>query len=99
MLFTAVERCGYRPKKSASALIEYGRESQLFAFVTNVQFELPTLKRHQHTAQFLPRDLLTIDNESRHTILAGIVVLDPSSHDSMIRDLQSKVTAQDMFNG
>jgi hypothetical protein len=25
MLFTAVERCGYRPKKSSSGLIEYRR--------------------------------------------------------------------------
>jgi|HubBroStandDraft_4_1064222.scaffolds.fasta_scaffold230547_1 hypothetical protein len=63
MLFTAVERCGYRPKKSASALIEYGRESQLFAFVTNIQFELPPLKAHQHTTKFVPGDLATIDHE------------------------------------
>ena len=73
--------------------------SQLFALVTDIHFELPSLKAHQHAAEFLPGDLSTIDDEKRHAAILGIVPFNPASHDSMVRDLQSELTVHEMFSG
>jgi hypothetical protein len=75
------------------------RGSQLFTFVPDSQFELPALKAHQHTAKLVPADFSTIDNEKWHPPIPGIVPLNPSTHYSFVRDLQSVLTVREMFCG
>ena len=75
------------------------RRSQLFALVGKIQFELPSLKTHQHAAEFVPGDFPTVDNEKRRATIAGIVRLNHSSHDPMVRDPQSKLAVLEMFSG
>jgi hypothetical protein len=75
------------------------RRSQLFALVVKIQFELPSLKTHQHAAEFVPGDFPTVDNEKRRATIAGIVRLNHSSHDPMVRDPQSKLAILEMFTG
>jgi hypothetical protein len=75
------------------------RGSQLFTFVPDSQFELPTLKGHQHAAKLVPVDFPTVDNEKWHPAIAGIVPLNPSTHHSFVRDLQSVLTVFEMFGG
>lgn len=74
-------------------------ESQLLALVPDSQFELPALKAHQHTAKLVPADFSLIDNEKWHAAIAGIVALNPSTHDSFVRDLQSVLPVREMFCG
>ena len=73
--------------------------SQLLALVPDSQFELPALKAHQHTAKLVPADFSPIDNEKWHAAIAGIVPLNPSTHYSLVRDLQSVLTLREMFGG
>src|SRR5206468_1588692 len=66
--------------------------------VRDIQFELPSLKAHQHTAKLVPVDLATIDNEKRDAAVVGIIPLNPRTHDSMVCDLQSVLAVRKMFN-
>lgn len=75
------------------------RRSQLFALVVEIQFELPSLKTHQHAAEFVPRDFPAVDNEKRRAPMAGVVPLNHSSHNPMVRDLQSKLPVLEMSSG
>jgi hypothetical protein len=45
----------------------------------------------QLAAEFLPGDFPTVDNEKRRATIAGIVRLNHSSRDPMVRDPQSKL--------
>ena len=62
------------------------RRTQLFALVVKIQFELPSLKTPQHAAEFVPGDIPTVDNEKRRATIDGVVRLNHSSHDPMVRD-------------
>jgi PRTRC genetic system ThiF family protein len=73
--------------------------SDLFAFVMEIQFELPTLIGHQHSPEVLPSDLSAIDNKARQTAFVGIVPFDQPSYNPMVRDLRSQRTGHDMFDG
>jgi hypothetical protein len=73
--------------------------SQLVAFVRDGQFELPPLKAHQHAAHFIPGDLSAIDNEKRHAAILVNIPLNLASYDSIVRNLQSKLTVNEMFSG
>jgi hypothetical protein len=73
--------------------------SQLLALVSDSQFELPAFKVHQHTAKLVPVNFSTIDNEKWHAAIAGIVPLNPSTHDSFVRDLQPVLALREMFCG
>jgi hypothetical protein len=80
-------------------LVSALRVLQLFTFVRDSQFELPTLKGHQHAAKLVPVDFPTIDNEKWHAAIAGIVPLKPSTHDSFVRDLHSVLAVREMLCG
>ena len=71
----------------------------LFALVTKVQFELRSLKGHQHAAKLVPGDVSTIDNEKRQAAILGIIPLNPALHDLVVRDLQSVLAIGEMFDG
>ena len=75
------------------------RGLQLFTFVPDSQFELPALKGHQDAAKLLPADFSTVDNEKWNPAFAGIVPRNPSTHYSVVRDLQSVLTVLEMFGG
>ena len=62
--------------------------SYLFTLVSEIQFELPSLKTHQHTAKFVPGDLAAVDNEKRHATIVITIRLHHSSHGAMVRDMQ-----------
>ena len=73
------------------------RGSQLFALIGDIQFELRSLKAHQHTARLVPVDLATIDNEKRDAAAVSIVPLNPATHHLMIRDLRFVFVVREMF--
>ena len=74
-----------------------GAGSQLFALVSDMQFELRSFKAHQHTAKLVPADLSTIDHEKRDAAATIVVPFDPATHQSLIRDLRSMYIVCEMF--
>src|SRR5437773_9244374 len=60
------------------------RASEVLAIVPDVEFELKTLKRHQHTAKLPPGDLLTIDNYKRRTSVLRLVPFDAAAHNLVV---------------
>ena len=77
----------------------YSARSYFFALVSEIQFELPSLKTHQHTAKFVPGDLAAVDNEKRHATIVIAIRLHHSLHDAMVRDVQSKLIVHEMLGG
>jgi hypothetical protein len=60
----------------------------VIAGIKNLQLELPALETHQHLAEILPGDFLTIDNDKWHATVLGFVPLDSSPH-RIVSDLRT----------
>jgi hypothetical protein len=48
-------------------------DSQLFALAADVQFELKSLKGHQHTPKLIPSDFPAVNYEKRQTAIFSVI--------------------------
>ena len=53
---------------------------------------------HQHAAELIPIDLSAIDDQPWEAVVVGIVPLDPTAHDPIVRNLQPVVAVLEMFD-
>jgi len=73
--------------------------SYFFALVGEIQFELPSLTTHQHTAESGPGDLAAVDNQKRRATIVITIGLHHSVHYTIVPDLQFQLTVNKMFDG
>jgi hypothetical protein len=68
------------------------------ALVSNVQFELPSLEGHQHTAKLVPGDFPAVNYKQRQVAIFSVIPFNPALHDLSISDLPSVFAIREMFD-